>query len=38
LDVNQVKKQKNATPNKPNVIVIYTGDLGYGDIGANGAA
>ena len=32
---NEKAEKKTAT--KPNVIVIYTDDLGYGDIGANGA-
>lgn len=31
------KASENKSIDKPNVIIIYTDDLGYGDIGANGA-
>ena len=30
-------KDNNKENVKPNIVVIYTDDLGYGDIGANGA-
>ncbi|MDT0551830.1 sulfatase family protein [Urechidicola vernalis] len=31
------KETTQKTNNKPNIVFIYTDDLGYGDIGANGA-
>ena len=33
---SKVEKTKDKS-SKPNIVVIYTDDLGYGDIGANGA-
>ncbi len=29
--------KENSLPKQPNIIIIYADDLGYGDIGANGA-
>ena len=31
------KPLHGSTSSKPNIVIIYTDDLGYGDIGANGA-
>jgi hypothetical protein len=33
---NKIKKIDKSSP-KPNIVVIYTDDLGFGDISANGA-
>jgi arylsulfatase A-like enzyme len=34
---NSNKTLHGNTSSKPNIVIIYTDDLGYGDIGANGA-
>jgi arylsulfatase A-like enzyme len=34
---NSNKTLHGSTSSKPNIVIIYTDDLGYGDIGANGA-
>jgi arylsulfatase A len=32
-----LSEKKNEIPTKPNILIIYMDDLGYGDIGVNGA-
>lgn len=37
IGCKDTKKSGSSTENKPNIVIIYLDDLGYGDISANGA-